>query len=100
MAAYVVFTRVRTRNRAELDLYAKQAPAFLVGHNIKWLAHFGPCEVVEGPGVESVAILEFPTLAEAKAWYASPAYQEASRHRFMGGDYSAIIVEGAAPTAK
>ena len=99
MAAYVVITRLRTRNRAELDLYAQQAPNFLAGHAIKWLALFGPCEVKEGPGAESVAILEFPTLAEAKAWYDSPAYQDASRHRFQGGDYSVLIVEGPAADA-
>jgi uncharacterized protein (DUF1330 family) len=95
MSAYIVITRLRTRNRAELDLYAEQAPTFLAGHAIKWIAHFRtPCETVEGPEVEGVAILEFPTLEEAKAWYASPAYQDASQHRFRGGDYSTVIVEG------
>ena len=49
--------------------------------------------------MEGAAILEFPTLAEAKAWYLSPAYQEARQHRFKGGDYCAILVEGAAPEA-
>jgi uncharacterized protein (DUF1330 family) len=99
LAAYIIFTRLRTRNHSELDLYKKQAPVFLAGHSIKWLANFGSCEVLEGAAVEGVAILEFPTFAEAKAWYESPAYQEASLHRFNGGDYSAIIVEGVAPVA-
>ena len=48
----------------------------------------------EGAEVEGVAIIEFPTFAEAKAWYESPGYQEASRHRFLGGDYDVVIVEG------
>jgi uncharacterized protein (DUF1330 family) len=97
MATYIVITRLRTRNASELELYAKEAPAFMAGHTVKFLARFGPCEVLEGPGVEGVAILEFSTLAEAKTWYASPAYQEASQHRFRGGDYSAVIVEGSDP---
>ena len=59
-----------------------------------FLARFGACEVKEGAGVESVAIIEFPTFAEAKAWYESPVYQEASQHRFRGGDYDVVIVEG------
>jgi uncharacterized protein (DUF1330 family) len=88
MPAYIVISRLHTRNPAELERYAKEAPNFLAGHAVTFLARFGPCEVVEGPGVEGVAILEFPTLADAKARYASPAYQEASRHRFLGGDYS------------
>jgi uncharacterized protein (DUF1330 family) len=97
MSAYVIISRLHTRNQSELDLYAKQGPTFMAGHNVKFLARFGPCEVVEGAPVEGVAILEFPTIAEAKAWYNSPAYQEASRHRFQGGDYSAVIVEGYVP---
>lgn len=100
MAAYIVFTRLRTRDPAELALYAKEAPAFLAGHAISWLARFGtPCETLEGPEAEGAAILEFPTLAEAKAWYASPAYQDASQHRYRGGDYCAILVEGSAREA-
>ncbi len=69
----------------------------MAGHTAKFLARFGPCEVVEGAEVEGIAILELPTLAEARAWYASPAYQRASHHRFLGGDYNAVIVEAADP---
>ena len=94
VAAYIVFTRIRTRNKAELDLYVKEASDSLARRSIKWLARFGKCEVKEGPGIEGVAILEFPTMEDAKAWYNNPAYQGAARHRFMGGDYSAVIVEG------
>jgi uncharacterized protein (DUF1330 family) len=97
MAAYVIITKLRTRNPAELELYAKERPNFLRGHSVKFLARFGRCEVLEGAGVEGVAILEFPTFAEAKAWYESPVYQEASLHRFKGGDYSAILTEGGLP---
>jgi uncharacterized protein (DUF1330 family) len=46
--------------------------------------------VLEGPTVEGVAILEFASVEEAKAWYFSPAYQEASRHRYLGGDYGRL----------
>lgn len=97
--AYIVFTRVRTRDSAQLKEFAGARSTFLAGHSLKNLAPFGaPFEVVEGPAVEGVSILEFPTLAEAKARYASPAYEEASQHRFRGGDYTAIIVD-ASPSA-
>lgn len=98
MRAYVVITKTRTRNRDELDLYAKQAPVFMAGHPATFLARFGPCDVKEGAGVEGIAIIEFPTFEEARAWYESPAYQEASQHRFRGGDYNIVIVEGVGPT--
>ncbi len=94
MAAYIVFTRVRTRNPAEIEIYRKQASVFFSDPSFKWLARFGECEVKEGPGIEGVAILEFSTMEEAKAWYENPGYQEAARHRFVGGDYTAVIVEG------
>jgi uncharacterized protein (DUF1330 family) len=97
LAAYVILTRFRTRNPAEFETYASQRASFFEGHPVKWLAYFSsPCEVVEGPGAESVSILEFPTLADAKAWYASPRYQKASQHRFLSGDYGVMIVEGSA----
>ncbi len=97
MTAYIVFTRLRTRNNSELDLYRGLVPASLAGRSFKSLANYGPYEVLEGPGVEGVVILEFPTRAEAKAWYESPAYQKAVQHRFVGADYSAILVEGVSP---
>jgi uncharacterized protein (DUF1330 family) len=97
VAVYMVFTRLHTRDSAELAIYAKDAPHFFAGHTVKFLSRFGPCEVVEGPGVEGVAILEFPTMADAKAWYNGPVYVEARKHRFLGGDYSVIFVEGSEP---
>jgi uncharacterized protein (DUF1330 family) len=95
--AYIVFTRLRTRNPEEVKLYAEQAPKFLAGHAIKFLVQFGHIEVKEGGGVEGVAILEFRNFAEAEAWYESPAYQNASQHRHKGEDYSVVIVEGVQP---
>ena len=97
MPAYMVFTRLHTRDSAELAIYGKDAPNFFAGVPVKFLARFGPCEVVEGGGVEGVAILEFPTMADAKAWYNGAVYQEARKHRFLGGDYSVIFVEGSEP---
>lgn len=98
MAAYVVVTRLRTRNPAELELYRELVRDVPPESEFKRLAGFtGACDVKEGPNVEGVAIFEFPTLDKAQAWYASPDYQKAVRHRFLGGDFSFIIVEGATP---
>jgi uncharacterized protein (DUF1330 family) len=57
MAAYVVITKTRTRGQSKLELYAKQAPAFMSGHPATYLARFGSCEVKEGAAVEGVAII-------------------------------------------
>ena len=94
MATYIVFTRESTKNQSELDAYTPKAVASLEGHPVKVLAAYGRQEVLEGPEVEGVVIVEFPSFAEAKAWYDSPAYREAREYRFRGADYRAVIVEG------
>lgn len=94
MAAYAVFIREMTRNPAEMQVYASKAGGTLAGHPVKVLAAYGTQEVLEGPQAEGVIILEFPSMAAAKAWYESPAYLEAREHRFQGADYRAILVEG------
>ena len=46
------------------------------------------------PSSSRVVILEFPTFEAAKAWHDSPAYQQIAEHRYKGGDYRCIVVEG------
>lgn len=94
MPAYVIFIREVTRNQPDLDIYTPKAGASLAGHPIKLLAAYGPQEILEGPSAEGVVLVEFPTMAEAKDWYDSPAYREAREHRFRGADYRAILFEG------
>ena len=94
MAAYIVFTRESTRDAAELATYSEQVGETLTGHPVTVLAAYGRQEVLEGPEVEGVVILEFPSVEAAKAWYNSPAYCEVRQHRFRGSDYRAVIVEG------
>ena len=94
MAAYMVFTRESTRNASELGTYSQKVGPTLDGHPVTVLAAYGRHEVIEGPEVEGIVILEFPSFDKAKAWYDSPAYREVREHRFRGADYRAVIVEG------
>jgi uncharacterized protein (DUF1330 family) len=94
MATYMVFTRESTKNAAELETYSEKVGPTLAGHPVTVLAAYGRHEVVEGPDVEGVVILEFPSFAAAKAWYDSPAYRAVREHRFRGAEYRAVIVEG------
>jgi uncharacterized protein (DUF1330 family) len=75
--------------------YARKAPAARAGHDITRLAFYGQLDVLEGQSAEGVAVLRFPDMAAARAWYTSPAYQEARRHRLKGGQYRMLLVEGA-----
>lgn len=96
MAAYVVVTREKTRSAAQLEQYKRLAPASFQEHPATILALHGRHQVLEGPAIEEIIILKFPSYEEAEAWYRSPAYQAASEHRFQGGDYRFILIEGKA----
>jgi len=65
-------------------------------HPITPLAFYGDLEVLEGPAMEGAVILQFPDVESARAWYYSPAYQEAMQHRVKGADWRAFIVKGVA----
>ena len=99
MAAYMIFTRERMRDEAEYDIYKEQARAAGQGHTFIPHVLYGPCEVLEGPAVQGVVVLEFASVIEAKAYYNSPAYVEARKHRHLGSDYRVILVEGCAREA-
>ena len=94
MVAYVIFLKERTRRPAEIEAYKQMAPAGMAGYPITFRITHGSKEIVEGPEFEDIMMLEFPSFEEAKIWYHNPAYQAACEHRFKGGDYRAVIVEG------
>ncbi|WP_420144137.1 DUF1330 domain-containing protein [Sphingobium sp.] len=93
MAAYIIVIREKIHDPAPLDRYA-QIAATAPRDQLNRLARYGHHEVVEGAGCEGVAILEFPDMAQARAWYGSPQYQEARQYRRQAGDYRVMIVEG------
>ncbi|MFA6083510.1 MAG: DUF1330 domain-containing protein [Mucilaginibacter sp.] len=99
MSAYIVFIREKTTNKAELDTYINLLPTAMEGVTFKPVVAYGEQKVIEGPEVEGVVILEFPSFKDAEDWYNSPAYQEIIQHRFDGAVYTGVIVEGAKPKA-
>ncbi|MFF9159494.1 DUF1330 domain-containing protein [Streptomyces longwoodensis] len=63
----------------------------------RFLLHGPPAEVVEGSFEGNLVLIAFPGLAEARAWYASPAYREILHLRtdHIAGDI--VLAEGVAP---
>ena len=94
MSTYLIFTRDKTIDQRELDIYSKEAGATLVGHEAQVLAFYGPHEDLEGSITEGTVILQFPNKVAAKAWYESPAYKRAREHRFKGAKFRVTLVEG------
>ncbi|MDR3616760.1 MAG: DUF1330 domain-containing protein [Candidatus Obscuribacterales bacterium] len=96
MSAYFVFIREKTLDQAELEIYRQKVAATFAGYTGKLLTtSYGRYEVLEGAATEGVIIAEFATMDEARAWYDSPAYKEVREHRFKGGIYRGLLVEGA-----
>jgi uncharacterized protein (DUF1330 family) len=94
MSAYMVFTRDKTLDQNELNLYSKEVPATLAGHEVKILALYGRHEDLEGDSTEGTVILEFPSIEAAKAWYDGPEYRKVREHRFKGSTYRVVLIQG------
>jgi uncharacterized protein (DUF1330 family) len=53
--------------------------------------------VVEGSfDADRVVVVEFPTTAQARAFYESAAYQQARQKRFGAADFKVLLLEGSA----
>ena len=61
--------------------YQALAPAAFVAHGARFLARGGDHAVLEGPALDRHVLIEFPTLAAARACYASPEYTAARSAR-------------------
>lgn len=94
MSVYAVFVREKLRNPAVIETYNAKAGPSLAGHPVKVLAAYGGHESVEGAPIEGAVLLEFPTMADARAWYDGPAYREARELRFKGADYRVFFIQG------
>lgn len=94
MTAYIVFQRDATSDQQALDRYAERADSTFDGHDVQPLVDYGALEVLEGPVIEGVVVLQFSDAASAKAWYFSAQYQAVAKDRFQGSTYRAVLVDG------
>jgi uncharacterized protein (DUF1330 family) len=94
MPAYVIAQLQDAAPHADVAEYIERLPGTFEPHNGRYLVHATQHEVVEGSWPGHVVMIGFPTLAEAQAWWSSPAYREIAplRSRHIEGDI--IIVEG------
>jgi len=94
VSVYVIVVIEKVKDQAELAEYRRIGIPSLQNKNVKFRVRPGPVEVLEGAPVDGVVMLEFPTLEEAKEWYNSPVYQEALKHRRVGAQCHALLVQG------
>ncbi len=74
--------------------YQALAPAAFAAHGARFLARGGAHEVLEGPALDRHVVIEFPSLAAARACYHSAEYQAAKARRDGAAVAHVVIVEG------
>jgi uncharacterized protein (DUF1330 family) len=97
MKGYII-AEVQIHDAVRYENYKKLTPASL--------EHFGGRFIVRGGGTESleggwtpgrVVVIEFPSPAQAKAWWASDDYAPAKALRQATAHTRMLLVEGVAP---
>jgi uncharacterized protein (DUF1330 family) len=94
MTAYAIATLRPAAPHPEIAEYIERIPTTFAPYGGRFLVHVTPHEVKEGTWAGDIVMIGFPGIAEARAWWDSPAYQEIAplRSRHIKGDI--ILVEG------
>ena len=97
MPAYFIVFRDKMTDPAAYAAYGAKAMPTLAACESKLLVANGALTAVEGAAPDGVVMIEFPTVAAARAWYDSPAYQAIVGERLGATAGRAVIVEGFSP---
>ncbi len=94
MPAYLI-SDATIHDQTLMDDYAKKARPTVVAHGGKVHAAGGAIDHREGPWKpKRLVVIEFPTMAAAKAWYDSPEYQAILPMRLKASSGSLLFVDG------
>ena len=97
MKAYVV-SHIDVQNAERYAEYAARAPQTVAAFGGRYLARNGLTHHVEGPTPDRrVVLMELPSVEQAKAWHASPAYQAIIGIRHSASTGNIFIIEGCEP---
>ena len=97
MTAYVI-SDVEPRDRDLIAQYRTLAEASIAHYGGRYIVRGGAIDAVEG-GWEPkhIVVVEFPSMARAREWYASPEYAEALKVRQHALTRRLIFVDGVPP---
>ena len=94
MAAYLIVD-VEVLDKEKYDAYRPLAAKTIAQYGGKYIVRGGASEVLEGDWTpKRLVILEFPSVAQAKAWYHSPEYNEGKTMRHASSRSQMVVVEG------
>lgn len=94
MPAYVIAHLQESAPHPEVAEYIERLPGTFAPYGGRYLVHATQHQVKEGAWPGHVVMIGFPGIAEADAWWDSPAYREIAplRSRNIEGDI--IIADG------
>jgi uncharacterized protein (DUF1330 family) len=94
MNAYLI-ADVEVLDSAGYEAYRQQVPATIAAFGGRYLVRGGALTVLEGDwSPKRCVILEFPSMAQLKAWYDSPAYVPLRAIRERTTKSRLVMVEG------
>lgn len=96
MSAYVVL-RINVIDAAKLKDYQAVAPAIIEKYQGRLLARGGEMFTLEGPQeTRRMVLMEFPSLAQAEAFYRSDEYAQAIALRAGAAEFEIVALDGLA----
>jgi uncharacterized protein (DUF1330 family) len=94
MAAYVI-VQVDVKDPVRYADYKKMVPPSLEKFGGRFLVRGGTTHTLEGDWApKRFVMVEFPSVEQAKAWWASPEYAAAKALRQATADSMLIVAEG------
>ena len=94
MPAYVI-AELEITDPAGFEEYRKAVPATIAAYGGRYLARGGALEALEGGwSPKRMVILEFASMAQAKAWYASADYRDLLALRQRTTRSKVVLLEG------
>lgn len=100
MSAYAVAVIRETRFGPQIKAYLERIDATLAPYGGRFRVHGGPYQPLEGSWSGDLVIIEFPSAAQATAWYHSPAYQAIKPLRANNTDGDVFVVSAVPDTHK
>lgn len=93
MSAYII-ANVQVNNPEKYEEYRRFSTLAMRAHDVKVLVRGGQLESLEGNNPGRTVILQFPSMAAARAFYNSAQYRRARHAREGAAVMTMYLVEG------
>lgn len=94
MPAYLI-ARIHVTDPERYKEYAALSPAAIAKHGGRFIVRGGPVTTLEGPAEnDRIVVIEFPTMAQGKAFFSSPDYEHAKTKRKDAAQAQFILIDG------